>query len=84
MTLKIQFYLLFKERKLKKLTLDQIEQLAENALNAACLVIQTTIGQTDGGNASIFFSGDEVKNQLIAYIDYEMLYHACNEKENQL
>lgn len=56
---------------IKQLTLKQVEDLAEEALNAACLVIQNAIGQTDGGNASIFFSDDEVRNAFISYIWYE-------------
>lgn len=50
----------------------EIENLAEDALNALCLFVQQRIGQTDGGNASIFWSGregiieDYVESELIA------------------
>jgi len=33
-------------------------QIIEEALNAACLVVQEKIGVTDGGWASLFFSGE--------------------------
>jgi hypothetical protein len=50
----------------------EIESLAEDALNALCLFVQERIGQNDGGNASIFWSGrediiaDYVESELIA------------------
>jgi hypothetical protein len=58
---------------MKKIYTDpEIENLAEDALNALCLFVQERIGQTDGGNASIFWSGrediiaDYVESELIA------------------
>lgn len=39
------------------MTEHDIDQLAEDALNAACLTIQEQLGQTDGGIAGVFFSG---------------------------
>lgn len=62
----------------KKLSIEEIESLAEDALNAACLLIQNHIGQTDGGNASIWFSDDVVLNNLKAYIKYEQI--ECGEE----
>lgn len=50
----------------------EIDDLADDALNAACLTIQKAIGQTDGGPASIFFSEDEVKEGLKKYIRFEL------------
>lgn len=49
-----------------------VEELAEEALNAACYLIQTKLGVTDGGYASIVFSGDEVKQLFINYINGEV------------
>lgn len=49
----------------------------EDALNAACLAIQNRIGQTDGGVASIFFSGEERENfaaVMRRYIALEATY----------
>lgn len=49
----------------------EIESIAEDALNALCLSVQRAIGQTDGFNASIFWSGrediirDYVENELV-------------------
>ena len=37
----------------------EIENLAEEALNALCLFVQQRIGQTDGGYASLFWDGRE-------------------------
>ena len=37
----------------------EIENLAEDALNALCLFVQQRIGQTDGGFASMFWDGRE-------------------------
>ena len=50
----------------------EVEALAEDALNAACRLIQDRIGQTDGGLAGMFFSGDEVQAKLCAYIRAEL------------
>lgn len=57
---------------MKKIYSDsEIDQLAEDALNALCLFVQDRIGQTDGGNASMFWSGHEgiirdyVENELV-------------------
>lgn len=47
------------------LTHEQIEEITEEALNAMCASVQDAIGQTDGGFAGIYFSGD---NHLIKQI----------------
>lgn len=54
------------------LTPKEIEDLAEEALNAACVVMQNRIGQTDGGTAALFFSDDEVKNAFMEYVRHEV------------
>lgn len=53
---------------------NKIDDLAEEALNAACLLIQDSIGQTDGGVAGMFFSDNEVKEKFKEYIRLEMAY----------
>jgi len=54
-----------------------IELLAQTALHSACEVIQEELGQTDGGVAGIYFSGD--KEHLIIqilkdYISTEIMF----------
>jgi len=54
-----------------------IELLALTALHSACEVIQEELGQTDGGVAGIYFSGD--KEHLIIqilkdYISTEIMF----------
>ena len=55
-----------------KLTDKEIEALADEALNAACLLIQNKLEQTDGGLASLFFSGDDTLDTFKAYIRAEL------------
>lgn len=50
----------------------EVDDLAEAALNAACLVIQEKLGVTDGGYASIYFSDDEVREEFKDYIQSEI------------
>lgn len=58
---------------MKTWTKEQIEEIAEDALNAACLVMQDAIGQTDGGFASLYFSGDHlIREILFDYISKEI------------
>lgn len=48
----------------------------EAALNAACLSIQTFIGQDDGGVAGVFFTGaneHRFNELMLNYINYEQL-----------
>lgn len=50
------------------MTTQDVEMLAEDALNQAVRVIQDKLGITDGFNASIYFSDDKVKTILTDYI----------------
>jgi hypothetical protein len=57
---------------MKKIYTDsEIDNLADEALNALCLYVQDRLGQTDGGNASMYWSGresiikDYVENEVI-------------------
>ena len=52
------------------MTEHDIDQLAEDALNAACLAIQEQLGQTDGGIAGIFFSGPNGENAKRLFAEY--------------
>lgn len=59
----------------KTLAAKEVDEILDEALNSACLTIQQAIGQTDGGVAGMFFSGDnrETFIQLFRqYIDQEM------------
>lgn len=58
-----------------KLTPSQIEELAEDALNAACLCIQQKLEVESGDLAGIVFSGyygESVKQAFVAYIRLEL------------
>ena len=60
---------------MKTYSKDDIHMIAENALNAAILSIQDELGQTDGGIAGIYFSGeneDMVLSILKSYIHTEI------------
>lgn len=57
----------------RKLTENEIVEMAEEALDAAGLVIQTAIGQTDGGPAGVIFSDGDVHQRLVDYIKYELM-----------
>ncbi len=50
-----------------------VEDLAEQALNAACQTIQAALGVTDGGLASRHFSSDITRADLEEYIRLELL-----------
>ena len=52
----------------------EIDNLAENALNAACLVIQDALGVTSGDLAGQFFSDGEVKDKFMDYIRSELCH----------
>lgn len=63
------------------------DEVVEDAINAMCLIVQERIGSTDGGIASLYFSGDEerqdVKEILQAYADCERSYeHPDNETDD--
>lgn len=54
-----------------------IELLAQTALHSACEVIQEELGQTDGGVAGIYFSGDKehlIMQILKDYITTEIMF----------
>lgn len=53
-------------------TEDEIDDMAEDALNALCLSVQNALGVTDGGLASMHFSDDETKDAIKAYIKAEL------------
>ena len=58
-------------------TEESINDLTELALNEACYAIQQAIGQTDGGLAGVFFSGDNgnaFKELMAEYIHTERRY----------
>jgi hypothetical protein len=57
---------------MKTWTEKEMRELADDALNAACLVMQEAVGQTDGGFAGIWFSGDEVRDNFVEYIRREI------------
>jgi hypothetical protein len=62
---------------MEKLTDAQIAELADEALNAACRLIQERLGQTDGGVAAqVFcdFSETSVLKQFEAYIRTEIAF----------
>ena len=50
----------------------QIEEVAYDALNDACYLMQNKLGITDGGYASVFFSDDKVMDIFKDYIDREL------------
>lgn len=67
---------------MKTYTQDEIHMMAENALNAAILSIQDDLGQTDGGIAGIYFSGDKeaiALDILKSYIWTEINFAKPNE-----
>lgn len=56
---------------------DEREIMIEGSLDAACLSIQDAIGQTDGGLASMFFSGpngDRFRELMDRYLDDELRF----------
>ena len=57
----------------------EIDNLTEEALNALCLFVQQRIGQTDGLNASLYWSGRE--DIIREYIETEIV-HSCNSTES--
>lgn len=68
-------------------TQKEIQIMAENALNAACLSIQNELGQTDGGIAGIYFSGiaeEKILEILKDYIGSEINFagHERHHKPN--
>lgn len=51
---------------------NEIEALASDALNAACLLIQQRLGVKTGDLAGIIFSDDVVLLRFEAYIEAEL------------
>jgi hypothetical protein len=58
----------------------EIETIAEDALNALCLFVQDRIGQTDGGNASMYWSGRE--DIIQDYVEYEVVMKGNSTESN--
>ncbi len=50
----------------------QIKEVAYDALNDACYLMQNKLGITDGGYASVYFSDDKVMDIFKDYIDREL------------
>jgi hypothetical protein len=58
-------------------TQQQITEIADHALNHAILYIQNHLGQTDGGVAGIYFSGEKehlIMQILKDYITTEIMF----------
>lgn len=53
-------------------TEDGIKDLAREALDAACLLIQTRLGVATGDLAGMFFDDDRVEDSLSNYIREEL------------
>lgn len=55
---------------------EKATEIADDALNAACLSIQTQLGVTDGGLAGVMFSGDDEREafsaSMLEYIKFEL------------
>jgi hypothetical protein len=54
------------------LTHDEIDDLAEEALNAMCLKVQSFLGIKHGDNAADYFSDGKLKDQIKDYIKNEI------------
>lgn len=64
----------FGERK-KPMTEEELDDLAEAALNALCFTVQEKLGVTDGGPAGLFFSGEDYfREKIKKYIRFEIAY----------
>ena len=60
---------------MKIYTQEEIHAIAERALDAACLSVQDDLGQTDGGVAGVYFSGNReeiILDILKSYIQTEI------------
>ena len=51
---------------------DDIAEIANDAINALCLSVQTRLGITNGFNASIFWSDTELTDIIEAYVTSEI------------
>ena len=57
------------------MTHNELDTIAEDALNAAVAAIQAAVGQTDGGFAALWFTGEReriLKSILINYARAEV------------
>ena len=54
------------------MTFDEVDDLAENALNALCLTVQDHLGIKHGDNASFYFSDGKFKELIKDYIKDEI------------
>lgn len=64
---------------------DQIDDLIELALNAACAAIQEKLGQTDGGLAGVYFCGedrDSFDDAMRGYVSAELAAKKDREASN--
>jgi hypothetical protein len=62
---------------MKTYTQNEIAEIADHAFNHAILHIQNHLGQTDGGVAGIYFSGDKehlIMQILKDYISTEIMF----------
>lgn len=49
-----------------------VERMVDDALDALCLHVQRKLGVTDGGQAAIYWSGEEESGVVRAYIEHEI------------
>ena len=49
-----------------------LERMVDDALDALCLHVQRKLGVTDGGQAAIYWSGEEESGVVRAYIEHEI------------
>lgn len=62
---------------MKTYTQNEINDIADHAFNAAILNIQNFLGQTDGGVAGVYFSGEKehlIMQILKDYIKVEIMF----------
>lgn len=59
------------------------DALAEAALDAACEVIQRALGQTDGGVAGVFFSGENGEALVRLFKQYIALERAMMAQDGE-
>lgn len=62
---------------MQNFTREQLQDIAENALHAACAHMQDAIGQTDGGFAGLYFTGEvgeQIHTTFLHYLEQELSY----------
>ncbi len=52
------------------------------AINAFCLAVQQRVGQTDGGTAAMFWSGDTEDKLVRMFVDYVRAERECVASQN--